>query len=59
MFALGSLLARGLDIDCGCFGPDPTSKTSPAQALWRDAGLLLLLLATWVLRYRQHPPEPE
>jgi uncharacterized membrane protein YphA (DoxX/SURF4 family) len=45
---LGSVLARGLEIDCGCFGPD--AGTTPWQALGRD----LLLLALAVAVYRQH-----
>jgi putative oxidoreductase len=56
---LFSVLARGLDIDCGCFGPD--AGTTPLQALGRD----LLLLAMAVAVYRQHDryapnsPQPE
>jgi len=59
MLALGSLLVRGIDIDCGCFKPDATAHTSPLEALVRDAGILVLLVATWLLRFRQHLPEPE
>ena len=44
---LASVLARGLNIDCGCFGPD--AGTTPLQALGRD----LLLLALAVVIYRQ------
>lgn len=52
-----SVLARGLNIDCGCFGPD--AGTTPLQALGRD--LVLLALSSAV--YRQydryvHPPAP-
>lgn len=43
-----SVLARGLDVDCGCFGPD--AGTTPLQALGRD----LLLLAMAVAVYRQY-----
>lgn len=43
-----SVLARGLAIDCGCFGPD--AGTTPLQALGRD----LVLLALAVAVYRQH-----
>jgi uncharacterized membrane protein YphA (DoxX/SURF4 family) len=45
---LVSVLARGLNIDCGCFGPDAGS--TPLQALGRD----LILLALAVAVYRQH-----
>jgi uncharacterized membrane protein YphA (DoxX/SURF4 family) len=44
-----SVLARGLNIDCGCFGPD--AGTTPLQALGRD----LVLLALAVVVYRQAP----
>ena len=43
---LASVVARGLEIDCGCFGPD--AGTTPLQALGRD--LLLLALAVAVFR---------
>lgn len=57
MLLLSSAIARGLDIDCGCFNPNAEAKTSPLFALWRDAGLLLLMVSTWMLRYRQSLPE--
>ena len=57
MLALSSLIVRGIDIDCGCFRPDAENKTSPLMALWRDAGLMLLLISTWTLRYRSQPAE--
>ncbi|WP_303722498.1 MauE/DoxX family redox-associated membrane protein [Malonomonas rubra] len=57
MVLLSYAAAKGLDIDCGCFKPDAESKTSPMQAFWRDAGLLLLMISTWMLRNRQAPPE--
>lgn len=50
MLVLASVVARGLDIDCGCFRPG--SHTSAAQALWRDAGILLLAVVTCRLRAR-------
>ena len=43
-----SVLMRGLNIDCGCFGPD--AGTTPLQALGRD----LVLLALAVAIYRQY-----
>lgn len=41
LFALGSAAARGLTVDCGCFGNDPLSSAShlPA-AIARDLALL-------------------
>lgn len=59
MLVLSSAIVRGLDIDCGCFNPDAETKTSPLYALWRDAGLLLLMISTWMLRYRQVLPEDQ
>ena len=46
MVALVSLLVRGLDIDCGCFRPG--AHTSVQAALWRDAGLMVLALVTFI-----------
>lgn len=53
MAAIASALARGLEIDCGCFRPD--GRTSPLAALWRDAGILLLAILTFALRGRTLP----
>lgn len=53
MLILVSVVARGLDIDCGCFGGE--GHTTAAQALWRDAGLLLLSIVTYRLRGRLAP----
>jgi uncharacterized membrane protein YphA (DoxX/SURF4 family) len=46
MVALSSLLVRGLDIDCGCFRPG--EHTSAVAALWRDAGLMVLVAITFI-----------
>ena len=44
--ALLSALARGLDIDCGCFRPG--AKTPPMEALIRDLIFLLMsLIVLW------------
>jgi len=53
MLFLASVVARGLDIDCGCFGTG--GHTSAAQALWRDGGILLLCIVTFRLRGRTTP----
>jgi uncharacterized membrane protein YphA (DoxX/SURF4 family) len=53
MLFLASVVARGLDIDCGCFRSG--GHTSAAQALWRDAGILLLCIVTYRLRGRSAP----
>ncbi len=59
MVALTSAILRGFDIDCGCFTPDSENPTSPLAALWRDVGLLVLMIATWTLRYVQQPKESD
>ena len=46
--ALVSVLLRGLDIDCGCFGPH--LKSSPLQALLRN--VLFLAMAHFVFHLR-------
>lgn len=38
--ALGSVLWRGIDLECGCFGRG--SAATPAWALARNAGMLVL-----------------
>ncbi|PLX85423.1 MAG: DoxX family protein [Desulfuromonas sp.] len=57
MVALVSLIVRGIDIDCGCFRPDAEVKTSPLAALWRDAGLMVLVVLVWVLDRRKNRQE--
>jgi len=50
ILALTSLLARGLEIDCGCFHPggaEGDAATSPQLALLRDLGLMLAILGAW------------
>lgn len=47
IIALFSVVLRGLDIDCGCFRPAGEGHTSAQMALLRDAGIMLLALATW------------
>jgi len=59
MFALSSAIIRGFDIDCGCFKPGSTDPTSPLAALWRDGGLLVLMIVTWILRDVKHPVEAD
>lgn len=48
--ALTSVLIRGLDIDCGCFDPGGGQDVSAAVALWRDVGLMILVVLAWWLR---------
>ncbi|WP_432822585.1 MauE/DoxX family redox-associated membrane protein [Trichloromonas sp.] len=51
MVALTTVVARGMDIDCGCFNPGQ-GHTSASMALLRDVGILLLALLTLRLRSR-------
>lgn len=48
MAVLISVIARGLEIDCGCFGSG--AHTTPTAALLRDAGILVLAHFTFHLR---------
>lgn len=50
IIALTSVLIRGLDIDCGCFDPGGGQEVSAAVALWRDVGLMVLVVLAWWLR---------
>lgn len=59
IFALISAIVRGFDIDCGCFRPDAENPSTPLSALWRDLGLAVLMIATWILRCVQRPQELE
>jgi putative oxidoreductase len=45
--ALAAALARGLDIDCGCFKQEGGAKTTVLQALLRDIALLAAALAVF------------
>lgn len=59
MLALSAAIIRGFDIDCGCFKPGAANPTSPLAALWRDGGLLVLMIFTWFLRDIKHPVEAD
>jgi len=54
--ALTSALARGLDIDCGCF-KQGGEKTSPWVALGRD--LVLLAMTIFVLKTERSSRQPQ
>ncbi len=53
VLALASLLVRGIEADCGCFGAD--IGTTPWQALGRDLLLLLAAHLVFHLRPLVHP----
>ncbi len=51
--ALGSTIARGLSIDCGCFKAGK-SATGPAwNSLWFDVGAMFFALQMWFSRSRR------
>lgn len=48
--ALASAQARGLTVDCGCFGADKFDVLSPSKNLWiAQARDVALAVAAWVL----------
>ncbi|MDH3892035.1 MAG: DoxX family membrane protein [candidate division Zixibacteria bacterium] len=51
--ALASTVARGLDIDCGCFKSGQAGTGSAKEILVRDFGLLALTLQIWFSRSRK------
>lgn len=53
MIALAYAVARGLDIDCGCFKSGEAGTGSAKEALIRDFGLLALTLQIWFSRSRR------
>lgn len=53
MIALAYAVARGLDIDCGCFKSGEAGAGSAKEALIRDFGLLALTLQIWFSRSRR------
>lgn len=49
LIALVQAYARGLDIDCGCFGSNAVDKTTPADLLIRIIQDILLLLGAIII----------
>jgi putative oxidoreductase len=47
LIAIAAALARGLTIDCGCFGPGTPSRAK----MWLDLGRDILLLAAALITY--------
>jgi len=56
LFGMISAMARGLDIDCGCFG-DSLDRGSLAMALGMDVLLLAIAVRLWVLTSNARLPE--
>ena len=52
--AIGSALARGITIACGCFGDGPATRS----AMWWDFGRDLAMLAGALAVYRWSLPSP-
>ena len=56
IFLLGYSIHVGLDIDCGCFGPEDPEYSAfhgLRSALWRDLAMLVpLFYSLWYFRYR-------
>ena len=50
ILALASAIARGIDLDCGCFKAAQSSSSSTWRALWFDIGLLVLLAQLYTSR---------
>jgi len=56
MIALGVAIARGIPVDCGCFGSGKPSVFGP----WIDFGRDMVILATAIVIYlREVPPTPK
>jgi len=49
LIALVQAYARGLDIDCGCFGSDPAAKTTQGDILMRIFQDILLLAGAIII----------
>ncbi len=58
MAALAWALAKGLDIDCGCFGHSE-AKGHVGLAMLRDLGFLAVALCALWLRVRRNRPSPQ
>ena len=46
--ALLSAVARGIDIDCGCFKAGKASSESALKAVWFDLGLMVAIVWLWL-----------
>lgn len=57
MVALGSAIARGIAVDCGCFGSEEPSVSAAWRALLRD--IPMLMAALWLCRVEYKPQTPQ
>ena len=53
LVALSTAIARGINIDCGCFKAAQASSESAWEALWFDLGLIVLTLQLLFSRSRR------
>lgn len=53
VLAIASAIARGLDLDCGCFKAAKSSSSSTWQSLLFDLGLLILLVQLYFSRSKR------
>jgi putative oxidoreductase len=44
LLVIGSVIYRGVDLRCGCFGRDAAAEAVGWPLLWRDVGLLTLIV---------------
>ena len=50
ILAIASAIARGIDLDCGCFKAAESSSSDTWTSLWFDIGLLVLLAQLYTSR---------
>ncbi len=50
ILAIASAMARGIDLDCGCFKAAESSSESTLRALLLDVGLIILLIQLYFSR---------
>ena len=50
ILAIASAIARGIDLDCGCFKAAESSSSDTWISLWFDIGLLVLLAQLYTSR---------
>ena len=53
LIALGSAMARGIDIDCGCFKASKAASGSVIDSLLFDVGMLILTVQLFLSRSKR------
>jgi uncharacterized membrane protein YphA (DoxX/SURF4 family) len=59
IIALGMTIAKGINIDCGCFQAGGSGTHSAADALWRDIVTILFSAQLLVSRSRRWQIKPQ